>query len=128
MSAATEKIARLNRSIARAGDLVTLRRLSVDSTTGAESISAELADCPAHVRAFAPQDLDAGGSVADVRVVISSTQILAAVGSPPAAFGLPARDDRLVYQGSNYNIHRVQPIHFAGLLVRVNLLCRGGGG
>lgn len=128
METAATKIARLDRSIARTGETVTLRRLSADGSTGATSTVRELADCPAHVRASAPQDLVEPG-VTEHRVILSATHLLAAnIGSPPVAFGIPRRDDRIIIQGEDANIQEIAPIYYGGALVRVNLTCRGGGG
>jgi hypothetical protein len=62
----------------------------------------------------------------EMRVIISSTHLLAAtIGSPAVAFGIPARDDKLLIQGDPSNVQEVAPIYYGGALVRVNLLCRG---
>lgn len=124
METAATKIARLDRSIARAGETITLQRTSVDGA-GAVTVSLELADCPAHVRASAPQDIDAGPDVRESRVILSPTHLLAETGSPPEAFGIPQKDDRLLIQGDPSNVESVAPIYYGGALVRVNLLCRG---
>jgi hypothetical protein len=122
MSTAAEKIARLDRSIARAGDSVTIQRTAT-AGTGAVTVTEQVV-CPAHVRASAPQDL-VDGSVKEIAVILSATPLLTPAGSPPAAFGLPARDDRILIQGEPSNIVEVAPIYYGGELVRVNLLCRG---
>lgn len=122
MSSAAEKIARLDRSIARAGDSVTIQRTAT-AGTGAVSVTEQLV-CPARVRASVPQDL-VDGSVREIAVIISATPLTTPAGSPPAAFGLPARDDRILIEGEPSNIVEVAPIRYGGSLVRVNLLCRG---
>lgn len=127
METAAKKIARLDRSIARAGETVTLRRLSVDAA-GATATLLELADCPAWVRASQPQDLVEPG-VTEHEVVLSATHLLGAtIGSPAVAFGIPQRDDRIIIQGADANVQEIRPIYYGGSLVRVNLTCRGGGG
>lgn len=123
---AAAKRARLDRSIARTGETVTLRRLAVDAA-GAVSIIAELPDCPAHIRVTAPQDLLAVG-VVEHRVILSGTQLLALLGSPGAAYGIPRPDDRILIHEVPANIQTIAPIYYGGELVRVNLLCRGSGG
>lgn len=123
MSTATVKIARLDRSIARAGDTVTIQRTAT-AATGAVTVTEQVV-CPAHVRASAPQSLLDEGGVQEIRVIVSSTALLALTGSPPAAFGLPVRDDRILIQDRPSNIVEIAPIYHGGELVRVNLLCRG---
>jgi hypothetical protein len=124
METAATKIARLDRSIARTGETVTLQRTATDGS-GAVTVAMQLTNCPAHVRASAPQDLLDPG-VKEMRVIISSTHLLAEVmGSPAMAFGIPQRDDRLLIQGDPSNVQEVAPIYYGGALVRVNLLCRG---
>jgi hypothetical protein len=62
----------------------------------------------------------------EMRVIISSTHLLAAtIGSPAIAFGIPERDDKVLIQGDPSNVQEVAPIYYGGALVRVNLLCRG---
>lgn len=124
METAATKIARLDRSIARAGETVTLQRTATDGG-GQVTTSLQLADCPAHVRASAPQDL-IDPEAKEMRIVLSATHLLAAtIGSPAAAFGIPARDDKVLIQGNPSNVQEVAPIYYGGALVRVNLLCRG---
>lgn len=122
METAARKIARLDRSIARTGETVTLQRTAVDAA-GAVTVAQSLT-LPAWVRANYPQDTD-DGSVRENRVVISSTQILVAAGSPPEAFGLPVKDDRILIQDDTSIIENVAPIYYGGALVRIELICRG---
>lgn len=124
METAATKIARLDRSIARTGETVTLQRTATDGG-GAVTVAMQLTNCPAHVRASAPQDL-IDPEAKEMRVIISATHLLAEVmGSPPMAFGIPQRDDRLLIQGDPSSVQEVAPIYYGGALVRVNLLCRG---
>lgn len=124
METAPTKIARLERSIARTGETVTLERLSTDPTTGASVVLMSLT-LPAHVRASQPQDL-LDNEARDIAVILSPTLLLAAsIGSPPVAYGLPQRDDRVTVQGAPANVQTVMPLYYTGQLVRVNLLCRG---
>lgn len=125
METASRKIARLDRSIARAGETVTLQRTSTDGSTGAVTVALQLSDVPAHVRASAPQDL-IDPDAKEIRVIVSATHLLAAtLGSPAVAFGIPERDDKVLIQGDPSNVQEVAPIYYGGALVRVNLLCRG---
>jgi hypothetical protein len=124
MGTTAQKIARLDRSIARTGETVTIQRTVTAAATGNVTVIAQLDDCPAHVRASAPQDLVEGG-VRETRVILSATHLLTAEGSPPAVFGLPLIDDRILIQDDPSNIVEVAPIYYGGELVRVNLLCRG---
>lgn len=118
MSDASAHIARLDRSIARTGETIMLRRLITD-TNGIEQIETEITP-PAHVRASRPQDLVSGDDVADIAVIVSATGL--------GAFGVPARDDRIEIQGRACNIQKISPVYIGADLVRVNLLCRGGDG
>lgn len=125
METAAQKIARLDRSITRTGETVTLQRTVVDAATGAVTVALQLSDVPAHVRASKPQDL-IDPDAKEMRVTLSATHLLAAtIGSPAAAFGIPERDDKVLIQGDPSNVQEVAPIYYGGALVRVNLLCRG---
>ena len=108
-------IARLDAAIAQYGQTVTLQHTAVDPATGGVTVADEVT-CAAAVRAFGPQDLEAG-EVTEIKVVISPT----ALGS----FGLPSRDDRIIIDGNPSNITQIAPLAFGGQLVRLNLLCRG---
>jgi hypothetical protein len=107
-------IARLDAAIAGYGQAVTLQRTVVDAA-GDVSV-ADSVTCPAAVRNFGPQDLEAG-EVQDIRVVLSPTSL--------GAFGVPGRDDRILIEGNPSNITQIAPLSYGGQLVRVNLLCRG---
>jgi len=108
-------IARLDAAIAGYGQTVTLQRTAVDAASGGVTVAEEIA-CPAAVRNFGPQDLEAG-EVQDIRVVLSPTGL--------GAFGIPSRDDRILIDGDAANITQIAPLSYGGQLVRVNLLCRG---
>jgi hypothetical protein len=108
-------IARTDAAIAGYGQTVTLQRTSVDPATGAETV-AQSVTCPAAVRTFGPQDLEAG-EVVDIRVVVSPTGL--------GVFGLPSRDDKIVIDGNPSNVVQVAPLYYGATLCRVNLLCRG---
>jgi hypothetical protein len=106
---------RLDRALAYTGENVTLQHTSIDAASGAITVSEEVT-APAHIRAYAPQDL-AAGEVQDIRVILSPTGL--------GTFGVPSRDDRIVINGNPSNIEQVGPLYYGGQLVRVNLLCRG---
>jgi hypothetical protein len=115
MSDARQMIADLDRELAGYGQTVTLQRTTQDAD-GAVTIT-DSADCPAKVRPYTPQDLEAG-EVADIRVILSPTSL--------AAFGIPRRDDRIVIEDDDpSNIEQIEPLYYGGQIVRVNLLCRG---
>jgi hypothetical protein len=111
-------ISRLDAAIAGYGQTVTLRRIAVDETTGGTSVEAEVT-CPAAVRNFGPQSLEAGESQ-EIRVVLSPTG-LGAFGPP----NLPKRDDIILIDGNPANVVEIAPLSYGGALCRVNLLCRG---
>jgi len=107
-------IARLDAAIAGYGQTVVLQRTAVDAA--GDVTVAEQVECPAAVRNFGPQDLEAG-EVTEIKVVLSPTGL--------GSFGLPSRDDRIVIEGNPSNITQIAPLSYGGQLVRVNLLCRG---
>jgi hypothetical protein len=108
-------IARLDAALAGYGQTVTLQRTSVDTATGAVTIT-ESVDCPAAVRPTGPQDLEAG-DVVPIVVIVSPTGI--------GSFGIPSRDDRLLIEGDAANIMQVAPLYYGGRLVRINMTARG---
>lgn len=108
-------IARLDAALAGYGQTVTLQRTSVDTATGAVTITDSI-DCPAAVRPSGPQDLEAG-DVVPIVVIVSPSGL--------GAFGIPSRDDRLLVDGDPANITQVAPLYYGGALVRVNLTARG---
>jgi hypothetical protein len=107
-------IARKEAAIALYGKAVTLQHTAVDAA-GAVTVLDEVT-CPANVRSFVPQDL-AAGEVQDIRVIVS--------GSALGDFGLPSRDDRIIIDGNPSDVTQIEPLYFGGVLVRVNMLCRG---
>jgi hypothetical protein len=114
MNAATI-IARTDAAIAGYGQTVTLQRMAVDPATGALTVGSEVT-CPAAVRPYGPQDLEAG-EVVDIRVVVSPTGL--------GSFE-PQRDDRILIDPADpANIVQVERLFYGNTLCRVNLLCRG---
>jgi hypothetical protein len=108
-------IARLDAALSHTGESVTLQHTAVDSATGGVSVTGEVT-CPAQIRSYAPQDLEAG-DVQDIRVILSPNGL--------GAFGIPSRDDRILINANPSNIEQIGPLYYGGELVRVNLLCRG---
>jgi hypothetical protein len=108
-------IARTDAAIAGYGQTVTLQHTTEDPVTGASTVSAEVT-CPAAVRNFGPQDLEAG-EVMEIRVVLTPTGL--------GTFGIPSRDDRILINGDPANIMQIAPLYYGNTLCRVNLLCRG---
>lgn len=108
-------IARTDAAIAGYGQTITLQHTAVDPATGGITV-ADQVTCPAAVRNFEPQDLEAG-EVMEIRVVVSPTGL--------GAFGIPSRDDRVLINGDPANIVQIAPLYYGGTLCRVNLLCRG---
>jgi hypothetical protein len=104
----------LDDAIAEVGENVTLQRIAVDSQ-GAETIAATVT-CRACVRATQPQDIVAS-DVRDTTVIVSPTGL--------GSFGVPAKDTRIIIQGSAANVESIEPIYVQGVLVRVNMQCRG---
>lgn len=125
MDTAQTKIIRLEASLARAGQTVTFERLITDSTTG-ETLIEKSITVPARARSSSPQDL-IDSEARDITIVVSPTLLLEEMfGSPPAAFGIPLRDDRVVIDdGTVANLQNIFPIYWAGALVRINMLARG---
>ena len=108
-------IAETDRAIAGYGQTVTIQRTAVDPDTGGITVS-DSVTCPAAVRNFGPQDLEAG-EVTEIRVVVSPTGL--------GGFGIPSRDDRILIDGNPANITQIAPLSYGGTLCRINLLCRG---
>jgi hypothetical protein len=109
-------VSRLDAAISKYQPLeITLQKIAIDSATGETFISKQQT-CPAFVRNFIPQDLDAG-EVQEIRVSLSPRWL--------NTFGLPERDDRLVFKQNPSNVEQIAPLYFCGQCVRVNLLCRG---
>jgi hypothetical protein len=107
-------IAATDKAIAGYGQTITLRHMAVDPATGGITVADEVT-CPAAIRKFGPQDLEAG-EVMEIRVVVSPTGL--------AGF-VPTRDDRIVIDGDEANIVQIASLEYGGQLCRVNLLCRG---
>jgi len=105
-------IAELDAAIAGYGQSVTLQRTAVDAE-GAETVAQEVT-CAAKIRQYGPQDLEA--AVTDIQVILSPTGL--------GGF-MPQKDDRVLIAGNPSNVAQVAPLYYGGVLVRLNLLCRG---
>lgn len=116
MTEAEVCITALDQAIAYVGEPLTFQKIAVDGD-GAETVTLEVS-CNGNVRASIPQDLESS-DVTDIEVIVSPTGL--------AAFGVPTRDDRLVLgvSGKICNMIEIAPIYVMGVLVRVNLKCRG---
>lgn len=124
METAQSKIARLERSITRAGESVTFERVSADGTTGETVVQLSVV-VPAHVRSSEPQDL-IDSEARDIKIVVSPTVLMGTeIGSPPGVFGIPFRDDRVLVEGITANVQTISPIYYRNTLVRINILARG---
>lgn len=108
-------ISRLDWAIGLYGQSITLQR-EIGGATGETVVEVEVT-CPAAVRPFGPQDLEAG-EVVDIRVVVSPTGL--------GSFD-PKRDDRLLIGASTNpsNIVQIERLYYGNTLCRVNILCRG---
>jgi hypothetical protein len=110
-------VSRLDAAIAKYQPLqLTLQRIAIDPATGETFVFRQVADIPAFILNFVPQDLDAG-EVQDIRVTISPRWL--------ETFGLPERDDQIITKGNPSNVEQIGPKYFCGQCVRVNMLCRG---
>lgn len=115
MTEAESFIQALDEELAGYGQTVTLIHQSTDAD-GATTITDQVS-CPAKVRPYTPQDLEAG-EVRDIRVILSPTSL--------KIFGMPGRDTRIIIEDDDpSNIEQLEPLFYGGVLVRLNLLCRG---
>lgn len=121
----TDFITALDDALKRAGSDITLRRVTGQAPTTANSD----VTVRAAVRSFQPQELVGGISQTDSHVIISPTQIVAAGwpgdGETPSSSipdpTLPRINDKLVIAGRVRNVKVVQPIYINGELVRIEM-------
>ena len=108
-------IAALDRGLSGYGQTVTLQHTAEDAE-GATTVTEEVT-CPAKVVPYGPQDLEAG-EVQATKVIVSPTGLGSFV---------VKRDDRIFIDGSDdpSNVEQIESRAYGGMLVRVNLLCRG---
>lgn len=114
-------IAMLDRQLLRHGQPVTLRRLTlVDGEQEAFDCT-----CKAVVRQYQPAELVDGIIQGDSHVVLSPTDLSAAVwpgvGLPP----VPRKGDRVVVAGTARNIEAVVPFYIGTQVVRIECQVRG---
>lgn len=119
----------LDRSLARSGEDVILRRIV--GTTAQVNI-----DCPAraHVRGYEPSQLAGSIIQGDRQVIMSPTDIDRAQwpGGQPVTSPAPAADpripvngDRVIIQGQSTVVIAADPVVRGGVLVRINIQVRG---
>lgn len=122
-------IARLDRSLAKNGEWITLRR--VVGTTNSINIDVK---CRAFVRAFRPEELIGTISQTDSQVILSPTQIDEAQwpgGQPVSSSAfvpdprIPKINDKCLIQGRVRNITFSKPILVDGELARIELTVAG---
>lgn len=120
MTQADTEIADLDYSLDADGQTITLTR-------GAASV-----DCAAFVRGLQGDPLTDTVRQQDFTVIISPTQIAAAVwpsapDSPAAALdpSIPAKGDKVTIAGRLYTAQSVLPIFIADTLVRINIKVKG---
>lgn len=101
-------IAMLDRTVARHGQTVILRRGDTDTTVRA------------FVRNYRPDELVNGIQQGDTSLVLSPTQ----VADTPFAASIQ-RNDKVVIGGRVRNVQGADPVLIADQLVRINLLVRG---
>lgn len=110
-------IARLDAALARRGQDIVLRRLTLG--TGGLQVPFD-AGVRASVRAAKPEELIGNVDQTHSRVVISPTSLAA------AQWAMPIRkNDKAVIAGRVRNIEFVQPIEVGDVLVRVELTVAG---
>lgn len=116
-------IARLDRSLARSGCIITLRRL----TLGPKNTQI-LFDCDAGavVRDYAPNELVGGIIQGDSRVILSPSPLLKKKWPGPGEPPLPvALRDRTVIAKKERAIQAVTPFYNGDDVVRIELQVRG---
>lgn len=129
---AQEEIAELDRALMLDGQDIVLRH--VTGSTAATQVSVDVT-CRAFVRGFAPEELVSGITQQDSRVVLSSTQIDAALwpGAPAVlAFDDPDprvpnknRGDLCYIDGRKHSIESARGVTIDATLVRLDMVVRG---
>lgn len=99
-------VARLDRALARSGELVVLRRRS-----GGSAVT-----CRAVVTGFEPEELVGGIAQTASKVIISPTEIAAAGWPDP-----PDRGDSIIIDGRHRHIEAAHPRRIGDELVRIEL-------
>jgi hypothetical protein len=125
MASAEEHIARLDRSLARNGEDVTLQRLALGPGGKQTPFSVK---CRASVTGYKPEQLVGSIVQGDTLAVLSPTQITLAGWTNGVASGdtrVPNSANRLLVQGTPRTIKAATPFYVAGELVRIELQIRG---
>jgi hypothetical protein len=122
MASAAEHTARLDRSLARNGETVTLRRLTLGPGNTQVPFDCE---CGARVSAYQPHELVGGIVQGDSKVILSPTSLRARQWPGPGLDPLPRSGDRVGIGGRERNVQTVTPVYAGGGLVRIELLVRG---
>lgn len=116
------EISRLDRSLAKRGSPVTLRRV------GSPNVDVDL---PAQMTFGRDLTEDGGVSQNEFDVILSPTKIIEA-GWPGALAQtdgtdplVPRRNDRIIANGRSYTVTAPNPAYLNGVLVRIDLKVRG---
>jgi hypothetical protein len=133
---ASQAIRMLDAALAKHGEDIVLKRIT--GTTNQTTVSVT---CRAFVRGFAPQEQVAGlgaahgdrqALIAPTLVIISTTQIDAAVWpaaptSPAPAVDprIPRRGDIMVMGGRNRVVQSADAVSLGGIIVRINVQVMG---
>jgi hypothetical protein len=122
----TPEIAALDRAIARAGETVTLRRI-----TGTSPQTFFDVVLSAVCRGYKPVELIGAIVQGDSLVILSPTDIDRVQwpgGQTPATIGdvrVPKVNDKVIQQGKPRNVQAANPVYVRGELVRIELQVRG---
>lgn len=120
--------AALERALARKGETIILRRLTLAPLAVQSAIDVT---CRAFVSGYRPEELIGGITQADSLVIISPKEIIASQwpgGQPPTSAStanLPRRNDKAVIQGRERNVEAVGPFYVDGELVRIEMRVTG---
>lgn len=118
----TPEIAALDRALARAGELIVLRRM-----TGTTPQTWFDVKCRALVRGYKPEELIGSITQTDSLVILSPTEIDRAQwpgGVAPTTTTdprIPKKGDKAVIRGATRNVEAVGPIYVRGELVRIEM-------
>lgn len=128
MSSATSVIAALDRALAIAGSDAILRRIY---GSGGNLVNSDVG-VRVKANAVTEKELESGIAQTDSKVIMSPSQIASAQwpgGELPSRTvpdpTLPRRMDKLIVDGRVRNVEFVEPIRFAGELVRIEMRISG---
>ena len=123
----------LDAALAESGELIILRRTV--GTLNQTNIDCE--NLPANVRTPRLEELVEGITQDDLRVIISPTRIAETQWpgggvDAPAPFNpdrsLPKKSDRIIRGGYVYRVEKVEAIKVNNVVVRIEMLTKGGAG